>query len=197
MKKQSGKWVGASPARLRLIVAIAFAAICIFFGVGNAATAGLGFVAHAQAQAQPPVPSGAQKEKTVAQHATGAFDVKAEAQGEPDKGDGSTLGRYSLEKQYHGDLEGTAKATMLTAGTEVKGSAGYVAMERVTGTLKGRSGSFVLQHSGTMAHGESQLTITVVPDSGSGQLVGISGTMNIIITAGKHSYEFDYTLPPA
>jgi hypothetical protein len=139
------------------------------------------------------VPSIAQKEKTVGEHAAGAFDVKVEA----DKGDGSTLGRYSLDKQYHGDLEATSKGTMLTAGTEVKGSAGYVAMERVTGTLKGRSGSFVLQHSATMTHGEPQLSITVVPDSGSGQLVGITGKMNIIIAAGKHSYEFEYSLPAA
>jgi hypothetical protein len=143
------------------------------------------------------IPSVAQKEKTVAEHAAGTFDVKVEAQGEADKGDGSTLGRYSLDKHYHGDLEGTAKGTMLTAGTEVKGSAGYVALERVTGTLQGRSGSFVLQHSATMTRGEPQLSITVVPDSGSGQLVGLSGKMNIIIAAGKHSYEFDYTLPPA
>jgi hypothetical protein len=141
------------------------------------------------------VPSMAQKEKTVTEHATGPFDVKMDAQGESDKGDGSTLARYSLDKQYHGDLEGTAKGMALTAGTEVKGSAGYVALERVTGTLKGRSGSFVLQHSGTMAHGESQLSVTVVPDSGTGQLVGIAGKMTIIVAAGKHSYEFDYTLP--
>jgi Protein of unknown function (DUF3224) len=140
------------------------------------------------------IPSFAQKERTVAEHAAGTFDVKVEAQGEVDKGDGSTLGRYSLDKQYHGDLEGTSKGTMLTAGTEVKGSAGYVAFERVTGTLKGRSGSFVLQHSGTMAHGESQLSITVVPDSGTGQLVGVAGKMTIIIVAGKHSYEFEYSL---
>ena len=143
------------------------------------------------------IPSVAQKEKTVAEHAAGTFDVKVEAQGEADKGDGSTLGRYSLDKHYHGDLEGTAKGTMLTAGTEVKGSAGYVALERVTGTLQGRSGSFVLQHSATMTRGEPQLSITVVPDSGSGQLVGLTGKMNIIIAAGKHSYEFDYTLQPA
>lgn len=193
MKKQSGKWVGASLARLLLIVAIASAAICILSEGGNGITAGPGFIA--RAQAEPPVPSVAQKEKTVAEHAAGTFDVKVEAQGEADKADGSTLGRYSLDKQYHGDLEGTAKGTMLTAGTEVKGSAGYVAMERVTGTLKGRSGSFVLQHSATMTRGEPQLSITVVPDSGSGQLVGIAGKMNIIIAAGKHSYEFDYTLP--
>ena len=144
-----------------------------------------------------PIPSVAQKENTVAQHAAGAFDVKVEAQGEPDKAGGSTLGRYSLDKQYHGDLEATAKGTMLTAGTDVKGSAGYVAMERVTGTLQGRSGSFVLQHTATMTRGEPQLSITVVPDSGSGQLAGLTGKMTIIIAAGKHSYEFDYTLPPA
>jgi hypothetical protein len=141
------------------------------------------------------IPSVAQKEKTVAEHAAGALEVKVDPQGEADKAEGSTLGRYSLDKQYHGDLEATAKGTMLTAGTDVKGSAGYVALERVTGTLQGRSGSFVLQHSGTMAHGELQLSITVVPDSGTGQLTGIAGKMNIIIAAGKHSYEFDYTLP--
>jgi hypothetical protein len=193
MTKRSGTGVGASLARLVLLEVIALAAIGIFTGVGNGATAGLGFAAHAQAQ--PAVPGVAQKEKAVAEHAAGAFDVKVEAQGEADKGDGSTLARYSLDKQYHGDLDGTSKGTMLTAGTEVKGSAGYVAMERVTGMLKGRSGSFVLQHSATMTQGEPQLSITVVPDSGSGQLVGITGRMNIIIAAGKHSYEFDYTLP--
>src|SRR5271170_7605800 len=143
------------------------------------------------------IPSVAQKEKAVAEHAAGAFDVKVDAQGEADKAAGSTLARYSLDKQYHGDLDATAKGTMLAAGTDVKGSAGYVAMERVTGTLKGRSGSFVLQHTGTMAHGDAQLSVTVVPDSGSGQLVGIAGKMTIIVAAGKHSYEFEYTLPAA
>jgi hypothetical protein len=197
MKNLPGKGIGASLARLVLVEVIALAAVCIFAGIGDGATAGLGFVAHAQSQAQPPVPSVAQKEKTVAERAAGTFDVKVEVQGEPDKGDGSTLGRYSLDKHYHGDLEGTAKGTMLTAGTEVKGSAGYVAIERVTGSLKGRSGSFALQHSATMTRGEPQLSITVVPDSGSGQLLGLTGKMNIIIAAGKHSYEFDYTLPPA
>ena len=195
MKNQSGTRVGARLARFALAEVVALAASCIFSGIGSGATAGLSFGAHQQAQ--PPVPSAAQKEKTVSEHATGTFDVKAEAQGEPDKGDGSTLARYSLDKQYHGDLDGTAKGTMLAAGTDVKGSAGYVAMERVTGTLNGRSGSFVLQHTGTMAHGDAQLSVTVVPDSGSGQLVGIAGKMMIIIAAGKHSYEFDYTLPAA
>jgi Protein of unknown function (DUF3224) len=195
MNRRSQREVATSLARFVLAQAIAIAAICMFSGVGNGAVSGHGLVA--RPQAHPPVPSSAQKEAPVALHAAGTFDVKAEAQGEPDKGDGSTLARYSLDKLYHGDLEGTAKGTMLAAGTDVKGSAGYVAMERVTGTLKGRSGSFVLQHSGAMAHGDAQLSVTVVPDSGSGQLVGIAGKMTIIVAAGKHSYEFDYTLPAA
>ncbi len=193
MKNRSGTAVSAWYARFAFATVVALAAIGVFSGVGNVATAGLDFVAHAQAQ--PQIPGATQKEKTVAEHAAGAFDVKAEAQGEADKAEGSTLSRYSLDKQYHGDLEATAKGTMLAAGTDVKGSAGYVALERVTGTLKGRSGGLVLQHSGTMTRGEPQLSITVVPDSGTGQLAGITGKMTIIITAGKHSYEFDYTLP--
>jgi len=103
----------------------------------------------------------------------------------------------SGEKQFHGDLEGTSKGQMLTATTDVKGSAGYVAIERVTGTLHGRSGSFVLQHSGTLTKGAAQQSITVVPDSGTGQLVGIAGKMTITIADGKHSYDFEYTLPKA
>jgi hypothetical protein len=86
---------------------------------------------------------------------------------------------------------------MLTAGTAVKGSAGYVALEQVTGTLNGRKGSFVLQHSATMDRGVPHLSITVVPDSGTDQLTGLAGSMNIIITEGKHSYDFEYTLPQA
>jgi hypothetical protein len=102
----------------------------------------------------------------------------------------------SIDKQFHGELEGTSKGYMLSsAATVVKGSGGYVAMERVTGTLKGRSGSFVLQHSGTMNRGVPQLSVTVVPDSGTGQLTGLAGTMTIKIDAGKHSYEFEYSLP--
>jgi hypothetical protein len=193
MKKRSGAEGGARLARLVLIAVIALAAACLFSGVGNGANAGLGFVACAQAQ--PQGRSAAQKEAPVALRATGTFDVKVEPQAEADKGEGSTLGRYSLDKQYHGDLNGTAKGTMLTAGTDVKGSAGYVAMERVTGTLQGRSGSFALQHSGTMAHGEQQQSIMVVPDSGTGQLLGIAGKLTVIIAGGKHSYEFEYSLP--
>jgi len=105
------------------------------------------------------------------------------------------LGRMMLDKKYHGDLEATGAGQMLTAGTEVKGSGAYVAIERVTGTLKGQYGSFVLQHSGIMSQGAGQLTISVVPDSGAGQLKGISGKMTINIAAdGKHSYDFEYTL---
>ena len=128
-------------------------------------------------------------------HASGTFEVKLNPQA-PDETNGDpTLGRMTIDKQFHGDLEGTSKGQMLTAGTEVKGSAGYVAMERVTGTLHGRSGGFALQHSGTMTRGVPQLSIAVVPDSGTGQLVGLTGTLTINIVDGKHSYAFEYTLP--
>jgi hypothetical protein len=129
--------------------------------------------------------------------ARGTFEVKLKPMAPPDQAAGSTLGRMSIDKQFHGDLEATSKGEMLSAGTDVKGSAGYVAIERVTGTLSGRPGSFVLQHSGTMSGGTQQLSITVVPDSGSGQLVGLAGTMGINIVEGKHSYDLDYTLPDA
>ena len=128
-------------------------------------------------------------------HAAGTFEVKLKPQTDENVGD-PTIGRMSLDKQFHGDLEGTSKGFMLASGAAiVKGSGGYVAMERVTGTLKGRSGSFVLQHSGTMTRGIPQLSVTVVPDSGTGQLEGIAGTLAIKIADGKHSYEFAYTLP--
>jgi hypothetical protein len=144
----------------------------------------------APAQSQSPN----QKEVTVSNRATGPFDVKVTPQ--DDKSGDAALGRMTIDKQYHGDLEGTGKGQMLTAGTDVKGSGAYVAIERVTGTLRGRAGSFVLQHSGTMTQGVPHLTITVVPDSGTAQLAGIAGKMDIIIAAdGKHSYDFEYTLP--
>ena len=127
-------------------------------------------------------------------HANGTFDVVVKPAAPDDKADGSTLGRMSLEKQFHGDLEGTSKGEMLAASTEVKGSAGYVAIERVSGTLQGRKGTFILQHTGTMNRGALQLSITVVPDSGTGELAGLAGQMMIKVTDGKHFYEFDYTL---
>jgi hypothetical protein len=100
----------------------------------------------------------------------------------------------SIDKQFRGDLEASSTGEMLTAGTDVKGSAGYVAIERVTGSLHGRNGAFVLQHSGIMTRGVPQLTIAVVPDSGTGELAGLAGRMTIEIDDGKHSYGFEYTL---
>jgi len=138
----------------------------------------------------------AQKGTPMTNHASGAFDVKVTPQ-KPDnkEAEAAGFGRMSLDKQFHGDLEATSKGEMLGAMTEVKGSAGYVAMERVTGTLNGRSGTFVLQHSGTMTRGAQHMTITVVPDSGTGGLAGINGSMTIIIKeGGKHFYEFEYQL---
>lgn len=124
--------------------------------------------------------------------ASGTFEVRMaplESEGVP--------GRMSLDKVFHGDLQGTGKGQMLAAMTAVEGSAGYVAIEEVTGTLEGRSGTFVLQHSGIMDRGAPSLTITVIPDSGTGGLTGIEGTMTIEIANGQHSYGFEYTLPPA
>jgi hypothetical protein len=151
---------------------------------------------HSQSSPQSSATNPAQKGANVT-HATGTFEVKLDPQGDADKAEGSALARMSIDKKYHGDLEGTAKGTMLTAGTDVKGSAGYVAIERVTGTLNGKTGSFVLQHNATLTRGAPMLNIIVVPDSGTGQLAGISGKFLIIIADGKHSYEFDYTLPTA
>lgn len=127
-------------------------------------------------------------------HASGTFEVTLTPQPADDYADGAALGRLSLDKQFHGDLEATSKGQMLTGMTSVKGSAGYVAIERVTGTLAGRRGTFVLQHSGTMTRGAPQLAVTVVPDSGTDQLAGLSGTMVIDVANGKHAYEFEYTL---
>jgi hypothetical protein len=126
--------------------------------------------------------------------ASGPFDVKMTPQPPDENAGDAPIGRMSLDKQFHGDLEATSKGQMLAAGTEVKGSAGYVAMERVTGTLHGQSGTFVLQHTGTMNRGTPSLTITVVPDSGTGGLAGLAGTMTIEVADGKHSYGFEYTL---
>ncbi len=162
--------------------ALLLAAICL-----SLALATLG---HAQNQQAAPA-----KEKVVTMHASGTFDVKVTPQAGED-GANAGLGRMSIDKQFYGDLEATSRGFMLSsAATIVKGSGGYVAMERVTGTLKGRTGSFVLQHSGTMMRGTPHLSVSVVPDSGTGQLDGLAGTMGIKIDDGKHSYEFEYTLP--
>ena len=153
----------------------------------------LGLVASMVAQAHAPSSNATSpaKEQKVA-HATGTFEVKLTPQiSDP------PIGKMSIEKQWHGGLEGTSKGEMLAAGSGAKGSSGgYVALEQFTGTLHGRKGSFVLQHSATMTRGAPQLSITVVPDSGTDQLVGLSGKLDIMIAPdGKHSYDFEYTLP--
>jgi hypothetical protein len=121
----------------------------------------------------------------------GEFDVTLT----PRDGAAEGLGRMSIGKTYRGALDATARGEMLTAGTAVPGSAGYVAVERVDGALEGRAGTFVLQHSATMTRGAPQLSIGVVPDSGTGELAGLVGRMAIEITGGKHYYVFEYTLP--
>jgi hypothetical protein len=130
------------------------------------------------------------------QHASGSFDVKVTPQ-KPDTqiARAANLSRLTIDKRFHGDLEGISKGEMLALQTEVKGSAGYVALERVTGRLLGRSGSFVLQHSATMNRGEPDAEIGVVPDSATGELRGLSGKMSISVAAdGAHSYQFDFKI---
>ncbi len=144
----------------------------------------------ALAQTQSQKPSAATPEVKMSQ-ATGTFEVKLAPQTS-----NPPLGRFLLDKQFHGGLDGTSKGEMLTAGSGAAGSSGgYVALEQFTGTLDGHKGSFVLQHSGTMTAGAPQLTITVVPDSGTGELTGLTGKMNITLKDGKHFYDFEYTLP--
>lgn len=127
--------------------------------------------------------------------AKGGFTISLQPQSLSDVASGSGLGRMSIDKHFSGDLVGTSTGEMLAAGSAVKGSAGYVAMERVTGTLGARSGSFVLQHTGTMNRGAPTLRVTVVPDSGADGLQGLSGSLTIDIVEGKHLYTFDYSLP--
>jgi hypothetical protein len=135
----------------------------------------------------------AQKGNAVSGHASGPFDVKLAPQtvSPPDP----SFGRMSIDKVFHGALEGTSKGAMLSSGSPASGSAAYVALETVTGTLDGRAGSFTLMHSATMVKGEGTLNITVVPGSGTAALEGLTGKMAIRIEAGKHFYDFDYALP--
>lgn len=128
-------------------------------------------------------------------HATGSFDVKLTPQAAAPGIETAALSRMTIDKQFQGDLAAASLGEMLAIRTQVQGSAGYVALERVTGTLHGRTGSFVLQHSGTMDRGTSSLVLTVVPDSGTGELTGLRGAMTIEIDNGKHSYTMDYVLP--
>jgi len=143
------------------------------------------------ASAQTSSPSStSEKEPSMSHHASGHFEVKLKPLPTYNQED-NQLGRMSIDKQFDGDLEGTSKGEMLNFARS-----GYVAIEKVSATLKGRTGTFALQHNATIDHGKPHLNIIVVPDSGTGQLTGLTGTMNIVITSdGKHSYEFEYTLP--
>jgi hypothetical protein len=135
---------------------------------------------------------GAQTTNAMNMHtATGGFDVKLTPISPAD----AAVGAMSIAKTFHGDLDATSTGQMLAVRTGVQGSAGYVAMEHVTGTLGGKHGSFSLQHSGTMTRGTPSLSVTVVPDSGTDGLAGIAGSMEIIIEGGQHHYRFRYTLP--
>jgi Protein of unknown function (DUF3224) len=140
-------------------------------------------------------PTNRKESSSMTQHATGTFDVKLLPLA-ADVHDGkSPIGRMSNDKVLHGDVEGTSQGQMLMLGTPVQGSAAYVSIEVISGTLHGRSGTFALQHNGIMTRGVGQLAVTVVPDSGTGELTGLSGTFNIRIEKGVHYYDLDYTLP--
>lgn len=129
--------------------------------------------------------------------AAGTFEVKLKPEPPSEKGGAATLGRMSIDKTFHGDLEGTSAGEMLMVRTAVEGSAGYVAIEQVTAKLAGRGGTFLLQHNGIMDKGKPQLSVSVVPDSGTGELAGLNGSMEIEIKDGKHFYRFTYALPEA
>ncbi len=158
----------------------------VFVVIGFAAT-----MSAAQVN-NPPNQTGVQRVQKIAK---GEFNVKIQPLTFEAQPEGSKLGRMSIDKEIKGDLVATTKGQMLSAFGEVKGSAGYVAIEKVEGTLAGKKGSFVLQHTGTMNRGAPTLSVTVVPDSGTDELVGLAGEFKIINEGGKHSYEFHYTLP--
>jgi hypothetical protein len=128
--------------------------------------------------------------------ASGTFEVRLSPQADGEEG-GACVGRMLIDKSFAGDLEAKSRGQMLAVRTSTEGSAGYVAMELVMGKLQGREGTFVLQHTGTMERGAQRLSVTVVPDSGTGELQGLSGRMEIVVAEGRHSYHFDYTLGEA
>lgn len=137
------------------------------------------------------------RESPMIRNATGAFEVnmKPQGEGEGDVAEGSSLGRMSLDKRFSGDLEATGKGEMQAARSDIPTSAAYVAIERVSGSLHGREGSFVLVHKGVMTKDAQSLLIEVVPDTGTGRLRGLAGTLGIRIEAGRHYYDFEYSLP--
>lgn len=133
----------------------------------------------------------------MAHQVKGEFDVRHSAEPPCDAGDGAQIGHSRFDKRFHGDLDAVSVVHMLAVMTDVPGSAAYVAIERITGTLQGREGTFFTQHNGAMARGEPTLTVTVVPDSGTGALKGLRGRFAIDIVDGKHFYTFDYELGQA
>ena len=149
------------------------------------------------AHPQAPASKLLRKDPVMTRHAEGTFAAKTTPLPPDDSTGGAAIGRYALSKQYQGDLDATSKGEMLGSGDPSKGSAGYVAIEHVTGTLNGPAGSFALQPLGVMDQGKLQLIVSVVPGSGTDALAGISGAMTIVHAPGKLSYTFDYTLPEA
>jgi Protein of unknown function (DUF3224) len=145
--------------------------------------------------AQAPNIKSTAKDGLMSLHAEGTFEVKNSPLAADDAVNGTAIGRFALDKQFHGDLEGNSKGEMLGAGNPATGTAGYVAIEQVTGSLNGHHGSFAMQHFGTMEDNKFDLLVKVVPGSGTGELTGIAGTMSIAIANGKHSWKLDYTLP--
>lgn len=131
----------------------------------------------------------------MARHANGTFEITMSPQPAQDGVGDLSVGRMAIHKQFHGDLEGTGNGQMLAVGTPVDGSAGYVAMERVSGIVHGRQGSFALQHTGTLTRGTPQLSVTIVPDSGTDGLSGIAGRLDITVANGVHAYHLEYSLP--
>ena len=170
--------------RLRLCIAIM-----------STTALGPGSAVAAHAQTPTAAPSAAEKGPAVTFRATGTFDVTLKPLDLTDNAQGIALGGMAIDKQFHGDLEAISKGTMLTAVSDSNGAAAYVAMERVSGTLRGRSGSFVLMHNGTMTRDGQHLSVTVAPGSGTDQLAGLAGTMAITIVDKRHLYEFEYTIP--
>lgn len=156
--------------------------------LGALALAAVWLILALQAGAQT-APAQAPSKEQVLIKATGTFEVKLTPQPIAEG-----LGRMTIDKTFSGDLEGSSVGEMLSAMGGVKGSAGYVAIEKVTGKLGGKSGTFVLQHSGSMDRGAPSLAVTVVPDSGTGELTGLSGKLGIRIEGGQHFYDFEYSL---
>jgi hypothetical protein len=164
-------------------------------GVRVAALAQTAPATSASASAPARASGAIEKGAAVTSRATGTFDVKLT----PQQDEGSPLGRLTIDKTFHGGIDGTSQGQMLAAtSSSVKTSGGYVALEKVTAKLDGRAGTFFLQHSGTMTRGTPSLALAVVPDSGTEELAGLTGTMTIDIAPdGKHSYTFQYTIAPA